>query len=306
MPRLTIKKRIMLYLVMVISTAVSIISLLVTDYIMVIQLLIYGVYAVAAVSIGFGTCYLVKDIKMLINTRIKPSINNNQYTGKIFSSYRLRTIVFAVPGTGINIIFALFNGVMGIISHSAWFGSLSAYYLVLSIMRLSAVLQGRAISGLSDDNTEHQSLHIRKEMRIFRRNSVLFIILSIVLLGMVILLSNSEGGKNYPGTMIYVVAIYAFVKIITSTINVIKVNRHQSPLLTIIRRIGYLDACVSILNLQTAMFSSFGSEMDFGIMMNEITGGAVCLITLGMGIYGLITTKRLENRLIEKVEAAND
>ncbi len=303
MPRLTVKKRILLYLVMVASTAVSIISLLVQSHSMVIQLLIYGTYAVAAISIGFGTYYLVKDIKTLINIRIKPSINNNQYTSKILSSYRLRTIVFAVPGTGINIIFALFNGVMGIISHSAWFGSLSAYYLVLSIMRSSAVLQGRVISGSSEDNTEQQKLHIRKEMRIFRRNSVLFTILSIVLLGMVILLSYSEGGKSYPGTMIYVVAIYAFVKIITSTINVIKVNRHRSPLLTIIRRIGYLDACVSILNLQTAMFSSFGGDIYFDVMMNEITGGVVCLITLGMGIYGLITAKRLENRLIEKVDA---
>lgn len=73
-----------------------------------------------------------------------------------------------------------------------------------------------------------------------------------------------------------------------STIQVLKVGKRKSPLLTITRRIGYIDACVSILTLQTAMFASFASgQEDFMLLMNAATGAVVCMMVLGLGIRGL-------------------
>jgi len=61
----------------------------------------------------------------------------------------------------------------------------------------------------------------------------------------------------------------------------------------IIRKIGYMDACVSILTLQTAMFATFGNhQRELEKMMNGITGAAVCLIVLGMGIQGICSVKK--------------
>ena len=111
---------------------------------------------------------------------------------------------------------------------------------------------------------------------------------AVVLAGAAVLLVNSEGGKSYPGYAIYAVAAYTFYKIIMSTIQVLKVGKRKSPLLTITRRIGYIDACVSILTLQTAMFASFASgQEDFMLMMNAATGAVVCMMVLGLGIQGL-------------------
>lgn len=73
------------------------------------------------------------------------------------SHFRWRTILFAVPGMVSNMIFTTFNGVIGITSHSAWFGTLSAYYILLSIMQTGIVKQEREIAVIKEEQE-----HMRK------------------------------------------------------------------------------------------------------------------------------------------------
>ncbi len=60
--------------------------------------------------------------------------------------------------------------------------------------------------------------------------------------------------------------------------------------------IGYADACVSILSLQTAMFPSFGDiEINkMQTMMNKITGVILCMLVLEMGIYGVHKANKMK------------
>lgn len=289
-PRLRLQFRLLLYLLMVLFVALALISVVLKCFPYVAEIVFY---VLAAVTLSVGSFYLVLDIKYGIKEIIKPGIEANPYTSRVVRDYRLRTILFAVPGLASNVIFAVLNGITGMISRSAWFGSLSAYYILLSVMRLGAVKQERKISKI-EQNTER----IGKEIAIYRKDSVLFIIMAVVLGGMVILLEASLGGKTYPGFTIYAAAAYAFYKIVISTINMIKVNNRKSPLLTIIRKIGYIDACVSILTLQTAMFASFANnEEKFTKLMNGITGVVVCLMVLGLGIQGIYSSKKMKIEL---------
>ena len=52
-------------------------------------------------------------------------------------------------------------------------------------------------------------------------------------------------------------------------------NGMEPYLLSITRRIGYIDACVSILTLQTAMFASFAVEPGDFIGITENDGGTM-------------------------------
>lgn len=214
-------------------------------------------YVLAATTLTASSYYITIHIGQNIREIIKPAIAANPYTNKVTTDYRWRTILFAVPGMVSNIIFAVFNGAIGITSRSAWFGTLAAYYILLSVMRVGVVRQERKIAGIKEKQE-----HMSRELSVYRRNSILFIVMAVVLAGAVILLLNAQGGKDYPGLTIYAVATYTFYKIITSTIEVIKVGKRKSPLLSITRRIGYIDACVSILTLQTAMFSAFAYEEE--------------------------------------------
>ena len=118
----------------------------------------------------------------------------------------------------------------------------------------------------------------RKRSGYTGETATLFLFMAVVLSGAVICCKIRKAGKNYPGFMIYAVAAYTFYKIIMSTIQVIKVGKRRSPLLSITRRIGYIDACVSILTLQTAMFASFSSgEEQFIKLMNGEHGERWCV-----------------------------
>lgn len=285
-PSLRLRQRIFLYFVTIVCITLSLLDVTVHCFPYFAGII---VYVLAAVTLTASCYYITIHIRQDIREIIKPAIAANPYTNRVTTDYRLRTILFAVPGMISNIVFALFNGIIGITSHSAWFGTLSAYYILLSIMRAGIVRQERKIATIKEKEE-----HMRKEQSVYRRNSVLFIFMAVVLAGAVVLLLNSQGGKNYPGFTIYAVAAYTFYKIIMSTIQMIKVGKRKSPLLSITRRIGYIDACVSVLTLQTAMFASFANEEEELIkLMNGITGTAVCVMVLALGIQGICSSKKM-------------
>lgn len=290
LPKLRLPYRLLLYFFMVLFAILAMVNVVFECFTYMVGIVCY---VLAACTLFTGCYYLILDVKYGIRDIIKPGIAANPYTNRVVMDYRLRTILFAVPGLASNIIFAIFNGVTGIISHSAWFGSLSAYYILLSMMRIGAVKQEKKIFKI-----KQKKERMKKEIAIYQKNSVLFIIMAVVLGGLVILLESSIGGKSYPGYTIYAAAAYTFYRIISSTINMIKVNKRKSPLLMIIRKIGYIDACVSILILQTAMFDSFAKgQKEFIKLMNGITGAVVSLMVLGIGIQGVYSSKKMKIKL---------
>ena len=59
---------------------------------------------------------------------------------------RHRIIIYAVAGLVINLMYAFYNGILGIMFRSIWFMTLFAYYAVLSSMRFGAVMFERRIA----------------------------------------------------------------------------------------------------------------------------------------------------------------
>lgn len=75
-----------------------------------------------------------------------------------------------------------------------------------------------------------------------------------------------------------------FAKMIMATINMVKARKYKSSQIMGGRNIGYADALVSILSLQTAMFAMFDQgDMTLRTRMNGITGACVCLMVIIMG-----------------------
>ncbi len=290
MPQLALKYRLLLYGSMFVFVILSMINVF---YACFNDLAAIGCYGLTALTFAAGIVCLVSDVGRHIKKTVKSVAAVNPYVSRMACDDRLRTVVLSVPEVVENVLFAVLNGVTGIVSHSAWLGTLSAYYILLSIMRISAISQAWKISQMTQDPVRKQ-----KEFRVYSQDSVLFLLLALVLAGMVILLEFSAGGKTYPGLTIYAAAAYAFYRITLSMINMIKVKKLRSPLLMIIRKIGYADACVSILILQTALFSSFAqpAEAEFVKLMNGMTGSGVCVMIFAMGVQGLCAGRQMKER----------
>ncbi len=260
-------------------------------------------YALAA--IGFTcTCTLwVKAIIFFVKMILLPFTKRDRIANTLITDTRLRTVLFTVPGMGINLIYAIFNGVIGILNRSAWCGSLAAYYILLSVMRFLSVsyarklYDGRFLLGKEpaarDNNEENSSLQARSR-KVYKNCGIMLSASSIALGGTVIMLVYGEGRKTYPGIMIYAVATYTFYKLTMSIINMVKSRKEDSLLLVTLRNINYTDSLVSILSLQTALFATFGQgSEDIIPIFSALTGTGVCLMIFALGIHMVSRAKKM-------------
>lgn len=101
-------------------------------------------------------------------------------------------------------------------------------------------------------------------------------------------------GFEYGGYLIYVMAIYAFYTTILSIINVVKYRRYNSPVLSAVKAVNLTAALVSMLSLETAMLSQFGSADGpiFRRAMTAVTGFCVCVFVLGMAIFMIVRSSK--------------
>ena len=277
-PKIPLMCRVLIYLGTIIFSVCSILELILKCFSSVIAIIIY---VCAAVCLFIACFYIIRDIQYLSKNVIKPRVAANPFTNKVSTDYRYRTIMFTLPGFGLNVVFAVFNGVVAIVSKSGWYGSLAAYYLLLGVMRSGAIGYVR-----SSSQQESQNTRAGRELKVYRRCGFLLLLMSFALGGSVFLMVREGNGKTYPGILIYAVAAYTFWKIARAIVNVIKARKTKSPLLMILRNIGYTDAFVSLLSLQTAMFAEFSEgENNYVQPINAATGIVVCLMILVMGVY---------------------
>lgn len=233
-------------------------------------------FCLLSLSIYYIIRYFVRDVKdikkmVVIRYRVVNYLSEN---------YKDRSFIFAVPGFAVNCLFTLFNAFIGVRAFSAWYISLAVYYAMLGIMRFKFLNQELMLR--RGDKERSSTL---REWKVFLHMGILLILMSIALSGMVILMVRGGYGKSYPEYIIYVVALYTFIKLITSIINMVKAGKYKLPQLMGLRNIGYADALVSMLSLQTAMFAAFDNgDMAFRELMNSITGACVCVMVIGIGV----------------------
>lgn len=293
-PALKLRDKLLLYMATICFAALSLLDVIFSLFPIAVGVIFY---VLAAVSLTASCYYLIADLTGGIKRRLQPGIEKNPFAKRVVSDYRYRTVLFAVPGLILNILFAVFNGLIGIRSRSAWYVTLAVFNGFLSLMRFAAVRYERRGSGR--EWTKELAV---EEISVYRYCGILLIFMTIALAGAVVLLVHSEGGKTYPGYTIFIVAMYTFYKVIAAVINVVKAGKLKSPLLMAIRSIGYVNACVSLLFLQTAMLTSFGNGMvEMEVRMNGMTGIAVCMMSLTVGIHCLISAAKMRRQL-EKQE----
>lgn len=206
---------------------------------------------------------------------------------RIVHERRYRMVLSAAFGFCLNLLYALYHGVLGIYSQSIWFLSMFAYYVILGAMRFSAVLCERKNSGAASAGIEYFVLKL---------SGILLTVLSFVLSGVIYLSLSQNIATKYDSILMITIATYTFYKITMAVIRAVKQRHDPSPLLAAIRSIGYAEVAASVLTLQRSMLVSFeGMTEENARLMNALTGAAVCLFVLVLGITMIIkSTKRKE------------
>lgn len=104
----------------------------------------------------------------------------------------------------------------------------------------------------------------------------------------------AKAGFEYPGMLIYIMAMYTFYAAITAIMNVIKFRKYGSPVLSAAKVINLTAAMVSMLSLETAMLTQFGAADDayFRKTMTASTGAGVSMIVVGMAVFMIVRSTR--------------
>lgn len=191
-------------------------------------------------------------------------------------------------GFFINLFYAGIKMISGILFGSLWFVTLAVYYILLAVMRASLLHYVRK-TGKDKD----------AEWRRYRLCGVILLFMNVALAGIVILVVRQNSGFEYPGMLIYVMAMYAFYAAITAVRNVVKFRRYGSPVMSAAKVINLTAALVSMLSLETAMLTRFGAANDpmFRQIMTASTGAGICVIVVGMAVFMLLrSTRQLKHR----------
>lgn len=194
----------------------------------------------------------------------------------MLSEPRNRMIVSAGAGFFLNLLYAVYHGVLGMVHLSLWFITMCAYYTVLAAMRLSAILCQRKGGSTAPNETENF---------VMKLSGVLLMILSFVLTGVIYISLRQNIAVKYDEITMITIAAYTFCKITMAVMKAVKRRRDPTRLFAIIRNIGYAEVAASVLTLQRSMLVSFGAVDDAQAhRMNALTGAVVCAFVLALGI----------------------
>lgn len=275
------KTRIMFFLLTILFACLSIIDVVKDLFIEPVKI---AIYVLAAISF-FSSCAMwFNMIRMLIKMIIIPFTETNALAHRFTKDYSFSTIIMTLPGTLTNVIFAIVNAYIGLFMESAWAGSLAMYYMCLSLMRMIVIWYAKHLVF----GEKYEVIGRDKEFKLQKACGIVLIITSLALAGAVIMLLYGKGGKHYSNILTIAIAAYTFYKLAISIKNMIKARKEKDALIIILRNIGHADALVSLLYLQTALFSAYGGGKEMVITMNGITGICVIIATIALGFTMVI------------------
>ena len=128
----------------------------------------------------------------------------------------------ATVGFALNLLYAIYHLVLGVLNLSFWFIAMCAFYGILATMRFSAVLCERSRQKSPSNDTE---------LFVMKLSGVLLVILSIVL-ATVSYISLSQNIAAKHGEIIMItIATYTFYKIAMAIVKAVKQHKNPSPLL---------------------------------------------------------------------------
>ena len=231
----------------------------------------YLVYALAFYTLSVVTVFMVMVLPGQYGV-MKQKIYNNPLGNRYMTDRKFRAKVSLYLSLGINLLYVLTNLWSWYISRSWWFVVLAAYYVIMALMRFLLVRYVR-VDGLG----------MLREWKRARTCACILLLINLSLSGAVLMILYQNRGYDYPGMMIYVMALYTFYSAIHAIIEIIRYRAWGSPVMSTAKIVSLSAALVSMLNLETAMFAQFGADM-------AVEYQRIFIILTGAGISVTVVT----------------
>ena len=164
---------------------------------------------------------------------------------------------------------------------SWWFMVLAVYYVIMAVMRFLLVRYVRI---------QKIGTSLLGEWRRSRICACILLLINLSLSGAVLMILYQSKGYDYPGIMIYVMALYTFYSTIHAIVDIVKYRKLGSPIMSTAKIVSLSAALVSMLNLETAMFAQFGGDMkpETQQLMIILTGAGVSIVVVTLSVILIV------------------
>lgn len=173
----------------------------------------------------------------------------------------------------INFAYGIFKIASGVVIGSAWIGCDGIYNMAQALIQLFQILRRKNAGTLV------------QQWKSYRFCGVLILLMHLTLTGIVFQMINWNRAEEQGTILVIATAAFAFYKITKSFITIAKDRKHTHPVDSSIRMLDLAQAIFAIFSLQASMFHAFGTGESWEHLLNIITGCAVCLLIVSMGIY---------------------
>ena len=215
------------------------------------SVLAYITYVLAFYTLSVVTVFCITVLPKQYST-IKQKIHDHPLGNRFMTDRVFRTNISLTVSLAINMLYVGINLWSWHMLKSYWFMVLAVYYSVMAVMRF---LLARYI------RIQKIGTNILKEWKQSRICAYILLLINLSLSGAVLMILYQHRGYDYPGIMIYVMALYTFYALTMSIVDIVKYRKMGSPVMATAKIVSLSAALVSMLNLETAMFAQFGGDM---------------------------------------------
>ena len=240
----------------------------------------YIVYVLAFYTMTVVTIFCAMVLPKQYST-IKQKIYDNPLGNRYMTDRAFRTGLSLSVSLLISMLYVGINLWSWHMLHSWWFMVLAVYYVIMAVMRYLLVRYVR-IQKIGTD--------ILSEWKRSRICAYILLLINLSLSGAVLMILYQHRGYDYPGMMIYVMAMYTFYALTISIVDIVKYRKMGSPIMSTAKIVSLSAALVSMLNLETAMFAQFGTDMaqqDQNLMI-MLTGAGISITVVTLSVILIV------------------
>lgn len=200
--------------------------------------------------------------------------------------YAFQTVVGAFVSMGFTVLFALYNGYLGLSLLSVWHGSICVFYFLLVAIRGMILYSERKNMTRSE---QQQMIH---RHRTYLGSCALLFLLDLALVAPISMMAVMEKPVDMDLIPAIAMAAYTTYKITMASLHIRRKMRDHTGniLITELRTINFIDALVSILTLQNTliMVNSSSPESENMLILTAGTSAIIYIIIVLISVMMLI------------------
>lgn len=203
----------------------------------------------------------------------------NSFVIKWTTDVQFRIILSLYGSVLWNLIYSVFQLVLGLYHSTFWYISLSAYYFLLGLIRLYLFKYTRKYKAGEEMILEYKN---------YRFCGIVFLLMNLALTLMIFFMVY--WGRTFIHHQITAIAMaaYTFTAFTIAIVNVIKYRKYNSPIFSATKIVSLAAASVSMLTLESTMFTAFGdgslSLLGQKIMLG-VSGGFISVFIIVLSVY---------------------